>query len=109
MVLVLSVESWCALESVVVVSGIGRICCQKISAGADYDWAALSPPLRLRRFASRNQIITQLSFFYDHFRQAMVLKDIQNRSRRITKHERKYVFNSSDLIIGRMTLSVIFM
>ena len=35
MVLVLSVESWCALESVVVVSGIGRICCQKISAGAD--------------------------------------------------------------------------
>jgi len=43
-------------------------------------------------------------FLLRSLRQSMVLKDVQNRSRGITKHETKYVFNSSDLIIGRMTL-----
>ena len=43
-------------------------------------------------------------FLLRSLRQSMVLKDVQNRSRGITKHETKYVFNFSDLIIGRMTL-----
>jgi len=79
--------------------------CQKIPAGVH--WAAISPPLRLRRFASEEPNNHSIVFLLRSLRQSMVLKDVRNRSGGITKHNSKYVFNISDLVYWK-TCCVIY-